>query len=126
MKSLAKKVPKSMQKLSAIFSWKVLKKIIIKNKIIIYFLKLSNSDFKKLAYLTGPHKVWLELNDKSWGHLNSWNSMFSPLPPFPLLFFPFQKKTIQRKSGNSKTKVSRSDFFNNERPLEESKCGFIS
>ena len=40
-------------------------------------------------------------------------------PPFP------SKKTIQRKSSHSKTKVSRSDFFNNERATEESKCVFI-
>ena len=49
-------------------------------------------------------------------------SMFCPSfpPPSP------SNKCIKRKSSKSKTKVSRSDFFNKERALEESKCGLIS
>ena len=36
------------------------------------------------------------------------------------------QKNNTKKIANSKTKVSRSDFFNNERALEASKCEVMS
>ena len=54
-------------------------------------------------------------------------SMFSTLLSIytPFLSFPNESQDKKMKQLK-KTEVSRSDFFNNGRALEESKCGFTS